>query len=541
MLISPSLKSQQILNGNFENIIKTSNPTAVYYDQFYPDTFPYVPYIFKRDGRPYKYNGTYIGDTNTRLVLSSNKQSQFRNHPNPLDTSIYIAAFFRDSSDMHPGITRLHIATLSLQLSANLIKGKTYHLRYIVGIDSLLVGVGWWNSIFKIGLSNNHSEFGDSIGITPPPERTYNWQTMDVFFTAPNNGSFITLEFLKLNDHSQYFDAFQSNNGYKFWNLNSYSYFDNFELVCSSYIGNDTMLCNSDSLILRTNQPNKKYLWSTGQQTENITISNSGNYWVKVDEDGCISSDTIKVIFDFVKKNFLGNDTILCQSNVFALAPGIIGSYLWSTGSKSMQLPINQSGSYSVAINNGTCIHKDTIQIDMELKEIPDFPISYKLCKDSSITIKTLRKNTNWYDKVGNLLNSGFSFNFKDSNSSVLYVTTGQLCRYVDSLYFTITDCSLPVFDSIIIPNAFSPNGDGVNDYFNPTIKGYNRKQMQVYNRWGELIFETNDETKGWDGTYKTNFVQQDVYLVLIKLQSKTTQDTTKPVKYWKGMLQVIR
>lgn len=115
------------------------------------------------------------------------------------------------------------------------------------------------------------------------------------------------------------------------------------------------------------------------------------------------------------------------------------------------------------------------------------------------------------------------------------------LVRYVDSLYLTITDCSLPVFDSIIIPNAFSPNGDEINDIFNPNIKGYSRKLMQVYNRWGELIFETNDETKGWDGTYKTNFVQQDVYLVMIKLQSKSTQNRTNPIRFWKGMVQLIR
>lgn len=55
------------------------------------------------------------------------------------------------------------------------------------------------------------------------------------------------------------------------------------------------------------------------------------------------------------------------------------------------------------------------------------------------------------------------------------------------------------------IPKAFSPNGDGVNDVFKPVGKGVNPKQYQmfVYNRWGELIFESTDPSVGWDGRHK--------------------------------------
>ena len=64
---------------------------------------------------------------------------------------------------------------------------------------------------------------------------------------------------------------------------------------------------------------------------------------------------------------------------------------------------------------------------------------------------------------------------------------------------------------------------------------------MQIYNRWGELIFETSDETKGWDGIYKGSYVQQDVYLVLIELQSQTNQNNNKPKQYRKVMVQLMR
>jgi gliding motility-associated-like protein len=68
------------------------------------------------------------------------------------------------------------------------------------------------------------------------------------------------------------------------------------------------------------------------------------------------------------------------------------------------------------------------------------------------------------------------------------------------------------------IPNAFSPNGDGVNDLFSG--KGYGIKDyvMYIFDRWGEKIYETTDLSKGWDGTYKGEEAQQDVYVYRVDI-----------------------
>ncbi|MCS6933556.1 MAG: gliding motility-associated C-terminal domain-containing protein [Chitinophagales bacterium] len=55
----------------------------------------------------------------------------------------------------------------------------------------------------------------------------------------------------------------------------------------------------------------------------------------------------------------------------------------------------------------------------------------------------------------------------------------------------------------LLMPTAFSPNGDGVNDKFRALNKDLTEYTLQIYNRWGELVFETTDPTDGWDGTYK--------------------------------------
>jgi gliding motility-associated-like protein len=66
----------------------------------------------------------------------------------------------------------------------------------------------------------------------------------------------------------------------------------------------------------------------------------------------------------------------------------------------------------------------------------------------------------------------------------------------------------------IFFPNAFSPNGDGLNDVWAPIDYGSAGEiQIQIFNRWGELVFESNDVSKGWDGTYKGELLAPDNFV----------------------------
>jgi gliding motility-associated-like protein len=81
------------------------------------------------------------------------------------------------------------------------------------------------------------------------------------------------------------------------------------------------------------------------------------------------------------------------------------------------------------------------------------------------------------------------------------------------------------VDSQIAFPNAFTPNGNGPsggywtmddmfnNDIFFPIYKGIEEFKMQIFNRWGELLFQTEDVRQGWDGYYKGKLCQQDVYV----------------------------
>ncbi|MGZ3931328.1 MAG: T9SS type B sorting domain-containing protein, partial [Bacteroidia bacterium] len=72
---------------------------------------------------------------------------------------------------------------------------------------------------------------------------------------------------------------------------------------------------------------------------------------------------------------------------------------------------------------------------------------------------------------------------------------------------------------TMYIPNTFTPNGDGINDQFMPKGMGFRPEsfEMLIFDRWGTLIFKTNDIYKGWDGTVKGALVQNDVYIYKVK------------------------
>ena len=75
---------------------------------------------------------------------------------------------------------------------------------------------------------------------------------------------------------------------------------------------------------------------------------------------------------------------------------------------------------------------------------------------------------------------------------------------------------------SLYIPNAFTPNGDGINDFFGPEAIDVSKYSLKIFNRWGEIIFTSNNLKNGWDGTFKGKTVQNDVYVYQLNYEFNT-------------------
>jgi len=93
-------------------------------------------------------------------------------------------------------------------------------------------------------------------------------------------------------------------------------------------------------------------------------------------------------------------------------------------------------------------------------------------------------------------------------------------CKNISFVEVIVTCAGADLF----LPNTFSPNGDGSNDIFYARGKGLDRvKSLRVFNRWGEIVFEkrdfpVNNASVGWDGKYKGNKAQPDVYVYQVEI-----------------------
>lgn len=129
-------------------------------------------------------------------------------------------------------------------------------------------------------------------------------------------------------------------------------------------LGNDTLLCDEDSLVLNTGIGGAIYNWSTGAQTPTITVDSAGTYWVEV-TTACVGSDTIVITTAIPPPLDLGPDSNYCNGGPVPLdaGPGF-ATYNWSTGAQTQTINATNTGTYSVlATGPMGCQTEDTITI----------------------------------------------------------------------------------------------------------------------------------------------------------------------------------
>jgi len=167
----------------------------------------------------------------------------------------------------------------------------------------------------------------------------------------------------------------------------------------------DTLLCAGESFtwdcgIAGGIEGNYTYTWSTGENTQSITIQNAGNYWVEVKDKfgNTARSAPIRVAVDnFPVEASLGNETELCKGNFLELASGDttnIVSYRWNTGAITPRLPVSEPGTYSLkATNANNCVAHSSISITIKATgAAPQANFTVENTCEKQIT--TLRQNS---------------------------------------------------------------------------------------------------------------------------------------------------
>jgi gliding motility-associated-like protein len=108
--------------------------------------------------------------------------------------------------------------------------------------------------------------------------------------------------------------------------------------------------------------------------------------------------------------------------------------------------------------------------------------------------------------------------------------------RHNDNIISVSNQVCLQTQMKVYVPNAFTPTNDGRNETFSAKGIFVFQYDMKIYDRWGELVFETNDINKGWDGYFHGRKCQQDVYIYEIFAKGSGGQTFSK-----KGNVTLLR
>lgn len=308
-------------------------------------------------------------------------------------------------------------------------------------------------------------------------------------------------------------------------------------------LGNDTSFCNSFALNLNAGIGGK-YIWNTGDTTQNIIIQNAGTYIVtKTDTIGCESKDTIQVFEHRAKKPIITYDSFPCFGEEVTLGlNGNFNSILWNTNQSNNNINVKQNGIYIVeTLDSNNCRSRDTVNVNFKTKAKAEFDVTPKNAPINLAFVRLQNLASN-YNRLR--YNFGDGFESDSLNPSHLYTKSGYYT--ISQIAFNNNGCNDTAYINVFyyddfvfyIPNAFTPNDDGGNDIFMPYLNGVDTSdyELMVFNRWGELIFKSNEIKTGWDGTYKNELVQESIYLYIIKVRS-----ATKVMYIYKGTFTLLR
>ncbi len=379
-------------------------------------------------------------------------------------------------------------------------------------------------------------------------------------------------------------------------------------------IGTDTIVCFGETVVLDAANPGATYLWNDGSTEQTLEVTETGVYWVVVN-DGCVISDTINVSVSDVRVDLV-SDTILCNGTTLLLDAGVIAgaAYLWNDGSTDQTFLVDEAGTYSVVVSDGTCSHSDEVTVtyfepfanfegdpltgcaplSVDFTDLSTTPYGvidewYWSFGDGSISFLdnpdhvyispgvfdvTLTVTTDLgceddttianYITVGENVTANFSY-------TPDYITAGDLVTFTNlstnatswfwdfgdgetsyeehpqhvfegtgEYMITLTSmngsgCNETVVYTFIvreaiyifIPNVFTPDGDDFNENWKPSIYGIDIYDfhLMLFNRWGEIIWESFDSNVGWDGTYGGKLVQDGVYVWKIEYGDRWTDE----------------
>jgi len=261
-------------------------------------------------------------------------------------------------------------------------------------------------------------------------------------------------------------------------------------------------------------------LVNTGTSYQPID-ANVLNFWITQTVNGCVSNPatTSLIAQNPVTANISPQGPItLCPGESITLRSNNQSNNLWSTGETTQSIIVSSGGIITLTVSgecntatNQVTVFEESVEAIFDVDKTSGFaPLTVNFTNTSSNSNACVWSINNI---PNNQINSGtFTFDFQGTYAVTLLCKTTGGCEDRMTKVISVGESEVELY----VPKSFTPNGDNVNDVFKVYGIGISTVNVQIYNRWGELIYQWNGLDGGWDGTVANRLVPQDVYAYVI-------------------------
>lgn len=262
-------------------------------------------------------------------------------------------------------------------------------------------------------------------------------------------------------------------------------------------LGKDRGICNIDGSERLIGPPGMaSYLWSNGDTGRATTMYTPGDKWLTVSNRCFNYTDTVNLFGEDPIEMDLGPDTAFCFGESYILNPRVTNyTVQWDDNTRGSTREVTRSGTYWAVASNSCGVFYDTVSVSFH-RPITEETIDTIICDGDSVTydLSLPGHSITWFDGQVNPVRTFLQ------DGRYAYTLTNKCGDFRKVLDINFTNCQCPVY----IANAFTPNGDNVNDFFEPVfdcdVKNY---LIRIFDRWGKEVFSTRDIMHMWNGEDK--------------------------------------
>lgn len=305
-------------------------------------------------------------------------------------------------------------------------------------------------------------------------------------------------------------------------------------------LGPDLVLWEGETAILDAKNPGASYIWNNGAKSQTIEVNSGGIYVVEVsDQFGCSNKDTLFIDYKNGQKFgvFLGEDQTICKGDSIYVSVQLEGNpvapltYNWvGTKCDAPETYLKKQGQFCLEVTDANG-NMESDCIELTTKEVPNVNLGQDLIS---------------YPKQGIVLDAGtancfYTWSTGEITQKITVSKEGEYWVKVTNQHNCIAQDTIEVgfledYPFVGLPKAFSPNGDGHNDKLFIHGSDIKNATLVIYNRLGQKIFETKNLNIGWDGCFKGELQDIDVYVYVLEV---TYPDGKKMLK--KGNVALLR